>query len=37
MTDEAMLWGMRARRLRRLRRELEDTVEDGEELGSGDG
>ncbi len=24
MTDEAMLWGMRARRLRRLRRELED-------------
>jgi DNA-binding PadR family transcriptional regulator len=37
MTDEAMLWGMRARRLRRLRRELEDTVEDSEELGSGDG
>jgi len=37
MTDEAMLWGMRARRLRRLRRELEDTVDDGEELGSGDG
>jgi DNA-binding PadR family transcriptional regulator len=37
MTDEAMLWGMRARRLRRLRRELEDTVEDGEELGSDDG
>ena len=37
MTDEAMLWGMRARRLRRLRRELEDTVEDGEELGSSDG
>lgn len=26
MTDEAMLWGMRARRLRRLRQELEDTV-----------
>jgi DNA-binding PadR family transcriptional regulator len=24
MTDEAMLWGMRARRLRRLRRELEN-------------
>jgi DNA-binding PadR family transcriptional regulator len=24
MTDEAMLWGMRARRLRRLRQELED-------------
>jgi DNA-binding PadR family transcriptional regulator len=24
MTDEAMLWGMRARRLRRLRRELEE-------------
>lgn len=37
MTDEAMLWGMRARRLRRLRQELEDTVDDGEELGSGDG
>jgi DNA-binding PadR family transcriptional regulator len=37
MTDEAMLWGMRARRLRRLRRELEDTLEDGDELGSGDG
>ncbi len=37
LTDEAMLWGMRARRLRRLRRELEETVEDGEELGSGDG
>ncbi len=33
MTDEAMLWGMRARRLRRLRQELEDTVEepDGED------
>jgi DNA-binding PadR family transcriptional regulator len=28
MTDEAMLWGMRARRLRRLRQELEDTVEE---------
>jgi DNA-binding PadR family transcriptional regulator len=28
MTDEAMLWGMRARRLRRLRRELEDHAED---------
>jgi DNA-binding PadR family transcriptional regulator len=28
MTDEAMLWGMRARRLRRLRRELEDPAED---------
>ncbi len=37
MTDEAMLWGMRARRLRRLRRELEDTVDDGGELNSGDG
>lgn len=37
MTDEAMLWGMRARRLRRLRRELEDTVEDVEELGNDDG
>ncbi len=37
MTDEAMLWGMRARRLRRLRQELEDTVDDGEELGSSDG
>ena len=37
MTDEAMLWGMRARRLRRLRRELEDTADDGEEPGSGDG
>ncbi len=32
MTDEAMLWGMRARRLRRLRQELEDTVEpDGDD------
>ncbi len=29
MTDEAMLWGMRARRLRRLRRELEEP--DGED------
>ena len=28
MTDEAMLWGMRARRLRRLRRELEEPGED---------
>jgi DNA-binding PadR family transcriptional regulator len=28
MTDEAMLWGMRARRLRRLRRELEEPTED---------
>jgi DNA-binding PadR family transcriptional regulator len=28
MTDEAMLWGMRARRLRRLRQELEDSVEE---------
>lgn len=37
MTDEAMLWGMRARRLRRLRRELEDTVEDGDEPSGGDG
>jgi DNA-binding PadR family transcriptional regulator len=34
MTDEAMLWGMRARRLRRLRRELEDP---GEDDSSGDG
>jgi DNA-binding PadR family transcriptional regulator len=33
MTDEAMLWGMRARRLRRLRRELEDP---GEEDSAGD-
>jgi len=28
MTDEAVLWGMRTRRLRRLRRELEDPGED---------
>jgi DNA-binding PadR family transcriptional regulator len=28
MTDEAMLWGMRARRLRRLRRELEEPGEE---------
>jgi DNA-binding PadR family transcriptional regulator len=34
MTDEAMLWGMRAMRLRRLRRELEDSVEEPE---GGDG
>jgi len=37
MTDEAMLWGMRARRLRRLRRELEDSVEDVDEPGGGNG
>jgi DNA-binding PadR family transcriptional regulator len=37
MTDEAMLWGMRARRLRRLRQELEDSVDDGEEPGGDDG
>jgi DNA-binding PadR family transcriptional regulator len=37
MTDEAMLWGMRARRLRRLRRELEDSVEDVEVPDGGDG
>jgi DNA-binding PadR family transcriptional regulator len=37
MTDEAMLWGMRARRLRRLRRELEDSVDDVEEPGGGNG
>jgi DNA-binding PadR family transcriptional regulator len=35
MTDEAMLWGMRARRLRRLRRELEDPGED-DSPGDGD-
>lgn len=35
MTDEAMLWGMRARRLRRLRRELEDPRED-DSPGDGD-
>jgi DNA-binding PadR family transcriptional regulator len=34
MTDEAMLWGMRARRLRRLRRELE---EPGGDDSTGDG
>ncbi|HXA55694.1 MAG TPA: PadR family transcriptional regulator [Solirubrobacteraceae bacterium] len=37
MTDEAMLWGMRARRLRRLRHELEDTIDEGEEPSGGDG
>jgi DNA-binding PadR family transcriptional regulator len=35
MTDEAMLWGMRARRLRRLRQELEDPEED-DSPGEGD-
>jgi DNA-binding PadR family transcriptional regulator len=37
MTDEAMLWGMRARRLRRLRRELEDTIDEVAEPGGEDG
>ena len=37
MTDEAMLWGMRARRLRRLRRELEDPVEEIDSPGGDDG
>lgn len=37
LTDEAMLWGMRARRLRRLRHELEDTLDENEEPGGGDG
>jgi len=37
LTDEAMLWGMRARRLRRLRQELEDPSEEIEPPGGDDG
>jgi DNA-binding PadR family transcriptional regulator len=37
MTDEAMLWGMRARRLRRLRRELEDPSEELDSPAGDDG
>jgi DNA-binding PadR family transcriptional regulator len=37
LTDEAMLWGMRARRLRRLRQELEDPSDEIDSPGGDDG